>query len=76
MNPEIKNPFASKTIWGSLLVVVSLLGRAFGIDVPKDEISGLIDLISANWDAFTSIIGVILTIWGRFTANKKIGFSK
>lgn len=74
MNPDTKNPFASKTIWGAILVVASLIGNAFGLDVPKDEISGLIDLISANWDTFTSIIGVVLTIWGRLTASKNLSF--
>lgn len=70
---EIKNPFASKTIWGALLVVAGLAGKAVGVDVPKDEISGVIDTLSANWEAIAQVIGVAMTVWGRFTASKKIG---
>ena len=74
MTPDIKNPFASKTIWGAILVVLGLIGRVAGFDVPKDEISGLVDLISANWDLFMQIIGAALAVWGRFTAKAKLGF--
>lgn len=73
---DIKNPFASKTVWGAILVVLGLLGRAFGVDVPKEEISGVIELLGANWENFTQLFGAILAIWGRITANKKLGFFK
>ena len=75
MTPTIKNPFASKTIWGAILVILGLLGRTFGFDVPKEEISGLFDAISANWENILQIVGAILTVWGRITASIPVGFS-
>lgn len=71
----IKNPFASKTIWGAVLVLLGFVGNIFGFDVPKDEISGLIDMLSSNWESISQLVGVALTVWGRITAKKSLSFS-
>lgn len=74
MNPTIpKNPFASKTIWGAIIAAISLVGRIVGLDVPEQEITDTIDILSANWTTIADTISIVLVIWGRFTARQPLG---
>jgi hypothetical protein len=72
MNPIPKNPFASKTIWGAIIGAAALLGRLVGVDVPIDEVQGVIDLLAANWTTIADTVALVLVIWGRVTAKQAI----
>lgn len=70
---ELKNPLKSLTIWGSLLSLVSILEslheglQALPLDfLPEKE--------RALATAAIGLLGVILSVLGRFKASKKIGF--
>ena len=74
MNTNIKNPFKSKTIWGAILVVVGLLGKLIGVDVPKAELVGVIDTLGNNWETLIQIGGSVLAVYGRFKAERQLSF--
>jgi len=56
----------SKAIIGAILLMLS----TFGINIPVDneEVANILTLAQ-------ELIGALLVIWGRFTADKKLGFS-
>lgn len=55
---------ASKTIIGAILVTL----KAFDITLPLDE-----GKIAEVIDALQVIVGAILIVWGRATADKPLG---
>ncbi len=61
-----KNLFASKTIWGALIV---LIGQALPIILP------LIGVQPGELATITAGIGAVIAIYGRITAKKTIGAS-
>ncbi len=69
---EVKKWFASKAIWGTILVLVVVLLRAFGQEVPAEaieaEAGGLADWIIQA----VTLVAAALTFWGRITAKTDI----
>lgn len=58
-----KKPWESKTLWGALLMLVSLVLGYFKIEIGD---------ASAWVDSIVGLIGVVTVIIGRFKAVKKI----
>lgn len=69
---DTKNPFASKTIWGAIIVLLGLVGNLLGFDVPKDEVQGIITQLGAIWPELVQLAGLIWAVVGRFKADKKL----
>jgi 2-methylisocitrate lyase-like PEP mutase family enzyme len=65
---ETKSIFASKTVWGGLIVIVAAVAGFFGYTISGEDQTSLIGLI----DNAVLIFGGILAIWGRVTASKRI----
>ena len=61
---DVKSWLTSKSVWGSLLAVVSTVLKMVGIDIGD----------TSGWelDALT-LVGAALAIYGRIVAVKKIG---
>jgi uncharacterized membrane protein len=53
-----KNVVLSKTVWGGVIAILPQVLQMFGIDAPE----GLPEQLMG-------VIGFILVIWGRLTAN-------
>jgi hypothetical protein len=71
---ETKAWYESKTIWGSIISVGALVAGFFGI---KDEVdpetqAKLVDNIVVIAGAVGSVIGTVLSIYGRIKANATI----
>jgi len=64
----MKNPFSSKTIDGIGLLVLVLLNRILGIEVPESEI-GLIT------EGAVALAGVVLAVYGRLKARDKVSLN-
>ena len=66
---EVKPWYQSKTMWGALVSLAALItGKLFHMDISDQDQLTIVDTM-------TSIgvnVGVILTIWGRVAASKKI----
>lgn len=69
---DTKNFLQSKTIIGSLILIVSMLLPMFGIEFSADEAENLSGKVAAALDAGAEVFGLILIIWGRFTAKKAL----
>ena len=66
---EVKPWYQSKTMWGALVSLAALVtSKLFHMDISDQDQLTIVDTM-------TSIgvnVGVILTIWGRVSASKKI----
>jgi 2-methylisocitrate lyase-like PEP mutase family enzyme len=65
---ETKSIFASKTVWGGLIVIVAAVAGFFGYTITGDDQASLLGLV----DNALLIFGGLLAIWGRVTASKRI----
>lgn len=66
---QTKGIFASKTIWGGIIVVIAAVAGLLGYSISAEDQSALVGYI----DNAVVIAGGLLAIWGRITATKKIG---
>jgi hypothetical protein len=58
-----KKPWESKTLWGALLMLVSMVMGYFKVDIGDP----------AGWvESIVGLISVVTVIVGRFTAVKKV----
>ena len=64
-----KSWWQSKTIWGTLITSGSLLANNFGIPVPGEVSTGLLDAVPAA----TGLAGTVLAVYGRAKADRPIG---
>lgn len=62
MKSETKDLLASKSFWGLIVLVASLVAKRYGITL--DETGLITDL--------TIVAGLILNVYGRTTANAAI----
>ena len=70
---ETKPWYASKTIWGAVITVISLFLSLAGIQIDEHTRQVLIDQGTAMATAIGAFAGSILAIYGRVKANKRIG---
>jgi hypothetical protein len=72
MSEETKPWYASKTIWGAIVTIVSLLLSLKGIQIDEKTKQLLIDQGTAAVTALGAFIGSLMAIYGRIRAEKKI----
>jgi hypothetical protein len=70
---ETKPWYASKTIWGAIVTIISLLLSLKGIQIDEQTKQVLIDQGTAAITAVGTFIGSIVAVYGRIKAEKKIG---
>ena len=66
---ETKHWYLSKTIWGSVLMLLALIMGQFGLTFTPDEQASAVDLIVGSTDAVLALVGFVLTIVGRIKAS-------
>jgi uncharacterized membrane protein len=74
----MKNPFASKTVWGLVILVISNILVRFGVESPSEQLHESVNFLSANWElisTFLTAVGAFLGIWGRKDAKKPISLN-
>lgn len=60
---EVKSPWASKTIWGAVAVVVVAVAQVSGIELGAAD----------EWaESIVQLVGAALVVYGRIKAVKKI----
>ena len=70
---ETKRWWASKTIWGSIIAVVSLfVGAVWGTDVDPATQERVVNLVVAIGAGCVELVGIGVAIVGRITADKRI----
>ena len=65
---ETKSIFQSKTFWGAVVSGVSAMALIFGVSIESVEQTTLL----TAFESVGAAIDTVLTIWGRFTAKKKV----
>jgi len=70
---ETKPWYASKTIWGAIITVVSLLLSLLGVQIDEQTRQVLIDQGTAMATAVGAFLGSVMAIYGRVKAQKRIG---
>ena len=71
---NVKNPFASKTIWGLIIALVGIIANKFNVPVDKAELRGLLGFLEAHWEDILEVVGILLAAWGRFRAAFPLSF--
>lgn len=66
---DTKGLFASKTVWGGIIVVIAAIAGLFGYSITAEDQTAIVGYI----ESAATIAGGILVIWGRITATKRIG---
>lgn len=70
--PETKPIYTSKTFWGAILMLLSVVLQAFDIQLGPDDQEQAATAIASVIDEAIGFIGFILTLWGRITAKKGV----
>jgi hypothetical protein len=66
---DIKPWYASRSVWGGVVALLSALGGAFGFVVSPDAMTGLTEaLVLLGTSA-----GSLFALYGRIVATKRIG---
>ena len=60
-----------RTYIGLLISTVGLIGSRFHVDVPTDEMNGVVEIVATQWDVFAQLAGLIVAGWGQFKASKR-----
>lgn len=63
-----KSVLGSKTLWGALLTAIGITLNGAGVDISPEEM-GKFQVFA---DHIVDIVGLIMVVWGRFTASKSI----
>lgn len=66
---EMKQWYVSKTVWGGLIAILASLLQAAGIELD----SGMQGDLADNAVALAGAIGGLVAIYGRLTAEKRLG---
>ncbi len=69
---ETKSVWQSKTMWGGVLQLAALILAQQGIEVTAEEQALVLNEAFALMASLASVSGVVMTVWGRFTATKKV----
>jgi hypothetical protein len=70
---DTKAWYLSKTIWGGILTAVFMLLAVLGRSVSAEDQSFLSGQAMQAVDAIGQLVGIGLTIYGRFKAKTTIG---
>ena len=63
--------FQSRAVWGTIIAAAALALQAFGVELSEGEAQQLVDAAVAVGGA----AGIILAIWGRAAAKKRLRFN-
>ena len=66
---ETKQWYLSKTVWGALVAIAASLLRGMGLELGPDAQSQLAD----DFVSLAGAIGGLIAIYGRLTAEKRVG---
>lgn len=64
----MKSWYASKTIWGAILVLVGLAAQSVGYQIAPEDQQKIVEIIARILEAF----GGLIAIYGRIKASKDI----
>jgi hypothetical protein len=70
---DTKKPWASTTLWGAALLLVSFISmQFFGVEItPAEQAEGATTMIETI-EKITAAVGWVMVIAGRFAAKKRI----
>ncbi|MEZ5648644.1 MAG: hypothetical protein R3E60_06900 [Alphaproteobacteria bacterium] len=71
-----KSLFASKGVWGAIAAIVGMVAHWFGLSVTPDDqalVATTLAQIADYGGSIVELFGVLLGLYGRITADKKIG---
>lgn len=73
---KTKTFLASKTLWGSAATILGMLLPALGVGASPTEISHALDSLSNGINDLLTFGGIVLTIYGRWTARHALTVTK
>jgi hypothetical protein len=62
----------SKTLWGIVLMAVPTISKALGHEIAPTDAAGLVNSAQALVNDGLTFGGLVLAIWGRFSAAKPL----
>jgi len=70
---EQKQWYLSKTIWGAMIMLLSVVLKSMGvIELSQAEQDSLVTMLYNVAYSISEMVGFVLVIWGRVTAKKEI----
>jgi len=58
-----------KTYISLLVAAAGLVAGRFGIDLPKQEVNGIIEIVRLNWEDITVLAGLVAAAWARLVTK-------
>ena len=67
----IKGDFlqGKKTYISLLVTAAGFVAGRFGVDLPKQEVNGIIEILRVNWEDVTVLSGLVAAAWARLVAK-------
>lgn len=69
---ETKQWWKSKSVWGSIVMLLAIALGYFGIELGAEEQVALVDQIVAAIVAISALVGAVLSLIGRLKATTKL----
>jgi hypothetical protein len=69
-----KGILQSKTLWGIILMAIPTVSKALGHEIAPTDAAGLVNSAQALVNDGLTFGGLVLAIWGRFSAAKPLKF--
>lgn len=67
---DFKSVFASKTIWGAIVMIVPTILGLFGITAA--ESAQAVNHVTTIVSHGVELVGFVMVLWGRLTATKAL----
>jgi len=62
----MKDPwYASKRLWGALLLVGATVAANFGIDIDPETQTAMVDNVTTIGSSIAAVIGAALAVWSK-----------
>ncbi len=73
---QTKPWWRSRTLWGAFFTLLGLVLPNLGVGVGADDITKIGDSFYSAFDAACTFGGLVLTVYGRATADKQLSLWK
>jgi hypothetical protein len=73
---DVKPWYASKGIWGSIIVIAAMGLKVAGIEISPDDQATAVDMVVKGASSVADLValgGGVIALWGRLRASTKIG---
>ena len=72
---DVKSIFASKTIWGGVIMIAPTIAQLLGLNLSAADAADAVARGTSLVTGLIETVGLFVVIWGRMTAKKAVTFT-